>query len=119
MDLLCSYFLCREKKGDGILLLFQDLLDRWIESKALCQVSVVFVSLFISFLLTFFSFIFDALLTCIEVYICSISNVIISKILPVLDIHLLQPLIYGRGPTPAGIAMMPMLLPDGRIGYVL
>ncbi|XP_062112750.1 heterogeneous nuclear ribonucleoprotein Q [Humulus lupulus] len=29
-----------------------------------------------------------------------------------------QPLIYGRGPTPAG-AMMPMLLPDGRIGYVL
>lgn len=30
-----------------------------------------------------------------------------------------QPLIYGRGPTPAGMAMMPMLLPDGRIGYVL
>lgn len=29
------------------------------------------------------------------------------------------PLIYGRGPTPAGLAMMPMLLPDGRIGYVL
>ncbi|KAF2296454.1 hypothetical protein GH714_038244 [Hevea brasiliensis] len=27
--------------------------------------------------------------------------------------------IYGRGPTPAGMAMMPMLLPDGRIGYVL
>ncbi|KAI4334229.1 hypothetical protein L6164_018945 [Bauhinia variegata] len=32
---------------------------------------------------------------------------------------LAQPLIYGRGPTPAGMAMMPMLLPDGRIGYVL
>ncbi|XP_024024788.1 heterogeneous nuclear ribonucleoprotein Q isoform X1 [Morus notabilis] len=30
-----------------------------------------------------------------------------------------QPLIYGRGPTPAGMAMMPMLLPDGRVGYVL
>ncbi|KAJ4840804.1 hypothetical protein Tsubulata_015062 [Turnera subulata] len=30
-----------------------------------------------------------------------------------------QPMIYGRGPTPAGMAMMPMLLPDGRIGYVL
>lgn len=30
-----------------------------------------------------------------------------------------QPLIYGRGPTPAGMSMMPMLLPDGRIGYVL
>ncbi|KAF3439417.1 hypothetical protein FNV43_RR17695 [Rhamnella rubrinervis] len=30
-----------------------------------------------------------------------------------------QPLIYGRGPTPAGMAMMPMFLPDGRIGYVL
>ncbi|KAK4779540.1 hypothetical protein SAY87_015646 [Trapa incisa] len=30
-----------------------------------------------------------------------------------------QPMIYGRGTTPAGMAMMPMLLPDGRIGYVL
>nr|XP_016448228.1 PREDICTED: heterogeneous nuclear ribonucleoprotein R [Nicotiana tabacum] len=30
-----------------------------------------------------------------------------------------QPLVYGRGATPAGLAMMPMLLPDGRIGYVL
>ncbi|KAL0337017.1 UNVERIFIED_CONTAM: Heterogeneous nuclear ribonucleoprotein Q [Sesamum calycinum] len=29
-----------------------------------------------------------------------------------------QPLIYGRGAAP-GMAMMPMLLPDGRIGYVL
>ncbi|KAM7263327.1 hypothetical protein ACFE04_001010 [Oxalis oulophora] len=29
-----------------------------------------------------------------------------------------QPLVYGRG-APAGMAMMPMLLPDGRIGYVL
>ncbi|KAL0309515.1 UNVERIFIED_CONTAM: Heterogeneous nuclear ribonucleoprotein Q [Sesamum radiatum] len=29
-----------------------------------------------------------------------------------------QPLIYGRGASP-GMAMMPMLLPDGRIGYVL
>ncbi|KAI3987365.1 hypothetical protein MKX01_003115, partial [Papaver californicum] len=30
-----------------------------------------------------------------------------------------QPLIYGRGATPAGMSMMPMLLPDGQIGYVL
>lgn len=30
-----------------------------------------------------------------------------------------QPMIYGRGPSPAGMAMMPMFLPDGRIGYVL
>ncbi|WCJ34297.1 RNA-binding (RRM/RBD/RNP motifs) family protein [Euphorbia peplus] len=30
-----------------------------------------------------------------------------------------QPMMYGRGPSPAGMAMMPMLLPDGRIGYVL
>ncbi|KAJ8532703.1 hypothetical protein K7X08_015592 [Anisodus acutangulus] len=34
-----------------------------------------------------------------------------------------QPMVYGRGATPAGLpgglAMMPMLLPDGRIGYVL
>ncbi|KAL4576260.1 hypothetical protein LXL04_012351 [Taraxacum kok-saghyz] len=29
------------------------------------------------------------------------------------------PLIYGRGPSTGGMAMMPMLLPDGRIGYVL
>ncbi|GFQ06095.1 heterogeneous nuclear ribonucleoprotein q [Phtheirospermum japonicum] len=29
-----------------------------------------------------------------------------------------QPLMYGRGGAP-GMAMMPMLLPDGRIGYVL
>lgn len=31
---------------------------------------------------------------------------------------MLQPLVYGRGANPAGMAMMPMLLPDGRIGYV-
>ncbi|CAN6466383.1 unnamed protein product [Victoria cruziana] len=30
-----------------------------------------------------------------------------------------QPLIYGRGPTPSGMAMVPMVLPDGRLGYVL
>ncbi|KAM7522594.1 hypothetical protein LguiA_012496 [Lonicera macranthoides] len=30
-----------------------------------------------------------------------------------------QPMIYGRGPSAGGMAMMPMLLPDGRIGYVL
>ncbi|KAH7443544.1 hypothetical protein KP509_02G039700 [Ceratopteris richardii] len=30
-----------------------------------------------------------------------------------------QPVIYGRGPTPAGMAVVPMMLPDGRIGYVL
>ncbi|KAJ6986152.1 heterogeneous nuclear ribonucleoprotein Q-like isoform X2 [Populus alba x Populus x berolinensis] len=30
-----------------------------------------------------------------------------------------QPLIYGSGPSPAGMAMMPMLLPDGQFGYVL
>ncbi|KAJ8899574.1 hypothetical protein K2173_018548 [Erythroxylum novogranatense] len=32
---------------------------------------------------------------------------------------LARPVIYGRGPTPAGMAMKPMLLPDGRIGYFL
>ncbi|KAL2511083.1 RNA-binding (RRM/RBD/RNP motif) family protein [Abeliophyllum distichum] len=30
-----------------------------------------------------------------------------------------QPMVYGGGPTPTGMSMMPMLLPDGRIGYVL
>ncbi|CAL1398718.1 unnamed protein product [Linum trigynum] len=30
-----------------------------------------------------------------------------------------QPVIYGRGPMPTGMQMVPMLLPDGRIGYVL
>ncbi|KAL4309732.1 hypothetical protein GQ457_01G038600 [Hibiscus cannabinus] len=30
-----------------------------------------------------------------------------------------QPLVYGGGATPSGMSMMPMLLPDGRIGYVL
>ncbi|KAL3832813.1 hypothetical protein ACJIZ3_007549 [Penstemon smallii] len=30
-----------------------------------------------------------------------------------------QPMIYGRGPMPTGMQMVPMLLPDGRIGYVL
>ncbi|XP_027108575.1 heterogeneous nuclear ribonucleoprotein Q isoform X4 [Coffea arabica] len=30
-----------------------------------------------------------------------------------------QPMIYGRGPMPAGMQMVPMVLPDGQIGYVL
>ncbi|KAG9151784.1 hypothetical protein Leryth_002066 [Lithospermum erythrorhizon] len=30
-----------------------------------------------------------------------------------------QPMIYGRGPMPTGMQMVPMMLPDGRIGYVL
>ncbi|GAY45798.1 hypothetical protein CUMW_092100 [Citrus unshiu] len=30
-----------------------------------------------------------------------------------------QPMIYGRGRMPAGMHMVPMVLPDGRIGYVL
>lgn len=30
-----------------------------------------------------------------------------------------QPMMYGRGAAPGSMAMMPMLLPDGRIGYVL
>lgn len=30
-----------------------------------------------------------------------------------------QPVIYGRGPAPAGMSMVPMMLPDGRMGYVL
>ncbi|KAK4286342.1 hypothetical protein QN277_002907 [Acacia crassicarpa] len=37
----------------------------------------------------------------------------------VAHLHPLQPMIHGRGPAPSGMAMMPMLLPDGRIGYVL
>ncbi|PWA64795.1 RNA-binding (RRM/RBD/RNP motifs) family protein [Artemisia annua] len=30
-----------------------------------------------------------------------------------------QPMIYGRGPVPGGMQMVPMVLPDGQIGYVL
>ncbi|KAF9602284.1 hypothetical protein IFM89_026401 [Coptis chinensis] len=30
-----------------------------------------------------------------------------------------QPMIYGRGPMPSGMQMVPMVLPDGQIGYVL
>ncbi|CAL9177830.1 unnamed protein product [Musa hybrid cultivar] len=30
-----------------------------------------------------------------------------------------QPMIYGRGPMPPGMRMVPMMLPDGRLGYVL
>ncbi|CAA3023310.1 heterogeneous nuclear ribonucleo Q isoform X1 [Olea europaea subsp. europaea] len=30
-----------------------------------------------------------------------------------------QPMIFGRGPMPAGMQMVPMVLPDGQIGYVL
>ncbi|XP_015055735.1 heterogeneous nuclear ribonucleoprotein Q [Solanum pennellii] len=30
-----------------------------------------------------------------------------------------QPMIYGRGPMPTGMQMVPMVLPDGQIGYVL
>uniref|UniRef100_J3N788 RRM domain-containing protein n=1 Tax=Oryza brachyantha TaxID=4533 RepID=J3N788_ORYBR len=30
-----------------------------------------------------------------------------------------QTMIYGRGPAPAGMRMVPMVLPDGRLGYVL
>ncbi|CAI0398306.1 unnamed protein product [Linum tenue] len=30
-----------------------------------------------------------------------------------------QPLYYGGAPSPPGMAMMPMLLPDGQIGYIL
>lgn len=29
------------------------------------------------------------------------------------------PMMYGRGQPPAGMAMVPMILPDGRLGYVL
>jgi len=36
-----------------------------------------------------------------------------------VDVLKWQPLMYGPGPTPPGMTMMPMLLPDGRIGYVL
>jgi len=34
-------------------------------------------------------------------------------------VSFIQPLMYGPGQTPGGMAMMPMLLADGRIGYVL
>ncbi|CAN8308818.1 unnamed protein product [Cochlearia groenlandica] len=30
-----------------------------------------------------------------------------------------QPMIYGSGAMPGGMQMVPMLLPDGRVGYVL
>lgn len=31
----------------------------------------------------------------------------------------MQPMIVGRGPAPAGMVMVPVMLPDGRVGYVL
>lgn len=42
--------------------------------------------------------------------VCHVTLLIVRSVM--------QPLIYGRGAAP-GMAMMPMLLPDGRIGYVL
>ncbi|KAL7166993.1 hypothetical protein ACSBR2_037618 [Camellia fascicularis] len=47
------------------------------------------------------------------------SSFISSVVLADIDATVLQPPIYGRGPPPGGMPMMPMLLPDGRIGYVL
>lgn len=46
------------------------------------------------------------------------SSFIINKMLSKICICK-QPMIYGRGPMPAGMHMVPMVLPDGRIGYVL
>ncbi|KAL7166999.1 hypothetical protein ACSBR2_037624 [Camellia fascicularis] len=45
------------------------------------------------------------------------SSFISSVVLADIDATVLQPPIYGRGPLPGGMPMMPMLLPDGRIGY--
>ncbi|KAL7167004.1 hypothetical protein ACSBR2_037629 [Camellia fascicularis] len=47
------------------------------------------------------------------------SSFISSVVLADIDATVLQPPIYRRGPPPGGMPMMPMLLPDGRIGYVL
>ncbi|KAI7989984.1 Mediator of RNA polymerase II transcription subunit 23 [Camellia lanceoleosa] len=44
------------------------------------------------------------------------SSFISSVMLADIDATVLQPPIYGRGPPPGGMPMMPMLLPDGRIG---
>ena len=44
-----------------------------------------------------------------------ISNLLFSKLFHMV----FQPVTYGRGPTPEGMTMVPMILPDGRVGYVL
>lgn len=31
-------------------------------------------------------------------------------------LYIIQPMIYGRGPMPSRMHMVPMVLPDGRIG---
>ncbi|CAI0398311.1 unnamed protein product [Linum tenue] len=38
---------------------------------------------------------------------------------PYDGLYFMQPLYYGGAPSPPGMAMMPMLLPDGQIGYIL
>jgi heterogeneous nuclear ribonucleoprotein R len=52
-------------------------------------------------------------------YIYYISARLQCFIFALLTISFLQPMIYGRGPAPAGMRMVPMVLPDGRLGYVL
>ena len=47
-----------------------------------------------------------------------ISNFCVCK-LWFLILGIEQPMIYGRGAMPTGMQMVPMLLPDGRVGYVL
>ncbi|KAL7167003.1 hypothetical protein ACSBR2_037628 [Camellia fascicularis] len=46
------------------------------------------------------------------------TNAQLSPTLKYIYVCIFPP-IYGRGPPPGGMPMMPMLLPDGRIGYVL
>lgn len=52
------------------------------------------------------------------------ETTILSKTLRLVLLYshhffLLQPMIYGRGPAPTSMRMVPMVLPDGRLGYVL
>lgn len=56
------------------------------------------------------------LIATIVAVMCIIS--VVCRVYLLIVHFVMQPLMYGRGGAP-GVAMMPMLLPDGRIGYVL
>ena len=67
---------------------------------------IIFITFHVNFLIRFFS-----LLSMVDV----ISNILFSKFFNMV-FHLV---IYGRGLTPEGMTMVPMILPDGHVGYVL
>lgn len=63
----------------------------------------------------FFSIIFSRFKLAFWWTVEFISSLILLYFLFVM----VQPMIYGRGPMPSGMRMVPMVLPDGRLGYVL